>query len=77
MTLVIAGMLPGMLLHVTHKFVCFVFFNVHFLVGFGAAMMGGAFVMHCKEIPGSTLCLPLMSATVCSVGMIAFDGGVH
>jgi hypothetical protein len=42
--------------------------------------------MHCRGIPGGTLCLPGMSATlclpgmsaaVCSVGMIAFDGGVH
>jgi hypothetical protein len=86
MALVIAGMLPGMLLHVTRKCVCFVFFNVHFLVGFGAVMMGSSFVMRCRGIPGGTLCLPCMSATlcllgmsatVCSVGMIAFDGGVH
>ncbi len=61
---VIAGMLPVMLLRVKRRCVCFVFFNVRFLVGFGAAMMGGAFVICLRGKTSGTLCSMGMSVTL-------------
>jgi hypothetical protein len=56
-----ARTLLGMLLRVKPKCVYFIFFNVRFLVGFGAVMMGGAFVMHCRGTASQASFVPRVS----------------
>jgi hypothetical protein len=75
MAWVIAGMLLGMLLQVKCKCVYFVFFNVRFFVGFGAAMMGGSFLMHCRGKTSGTLCSAGMSVAICFWGLTANGRG--
>lgn len=61
-----AGTLSGMLLHVTRTCDLSVIFIIRLLVGLGAAMMGGAFVMRRREDGIGTLCSGRVCATLCS-----------
>jgi len=63
--LMIGGVLPGMLFRVTRECVHAVFFNCLGAVGFGAVIIGGAFVILVTE--WSTLCSSLASSTLCSL----------
>jgi hypothetical protein len=75
MVQVIAETLPRMLLQVKQKCVCFEFYNIHFLVGFGAAIMGGAFVMRHRGMTAGTLFSAGMSVTLCSWGLTVSGHG--
>ena len=69
---VIAGTLPGVLLRVKRTCDRGVVFRIRLLVGLGAAMIGGAFVMRCNI---GTLCSgTLCSGTLCS-GRVGGTGG--
>ncbi len=63
--LMIGGVLPGMLFRVIRECVRVVFFNFLGAVGFGAVIIGGAFVILVTE--WSTLCSSLASFTLCSL----------
>ena len=62
--LMIWGVLPGMLFRVIRECVRAVFFNCRGAVGFGALIIGGAFVIRVTE--RSTLCSSMASSTLCS-----------
>ena len=66
--------LPGMLLRVNctcnRRFV----FNTRLLVGLGAAMIGGAFVMRRRDEGVVTLCSVGVVTTLCSSGVVGVSG---
>ena len=70
-----AGTLPGMLLRVKRTCKRGVVFNIRLLVGLGAAMMGGAFVMRCREDGVVTLCSGGVIVTLCSAAALGVSGG--
>ena len=70
-----AGTLPGMLLRVKRTCERGVVFNIRLFVGLGAAMMGGAFVMRCREDGVVTLCSGGVFVTLCSAAALGVSGG--
>ena len=72
---VMAGTLPGMLLHVNRTCDRRFVFKTRLLVGLGAAMIGGAFVMRHRDEGVVTICSVGIVATLCSSGAVGVGGG--
>ena len=72
---VMVGTLPGMLLHVNRTCDRRFVFKTRLLVGLGAAMIGGAFVMRHRDEGVVTICSVGIVATLCSSGAVGVGGG--
>jgi hypothetical protein len=72
---VMVGMLPGMLLRVNRTCDRRFVFKMRLLVGLGAAMIGGAFVMRRRDEGVVTLCSVGVVVTLCSSGAVGVGGG--
>ena len=72
---VMAGMLPGMLLHVNCTCDPGPIFKTRLLVGLGAAMILGAFVMQHRDEGIVTRCSVGVVFTLCSSGVVGVGGG--
>ncbi len=70
-----AGTLPGMLLSVNRTCNRDVVFKMRLLVGLGVAMIGGAFVMRCRDEGIVTRCSVGVLVTLCSSGVVGVGGG--
>ncbi len=72
---VMAGTLPGMLLRVNRTCDLRFVFKTRLLVGLGAAMIGGAFVMRRRDEGVVTLCSVGVVTTLCSSGVVGAGAG--
>ena len=72
---VMAGTLPGMLLRVNRTCDRRFVFKMRLLVGLGAAMIGGAFVMRQRDEGVVTICSVGVVATLCSSGAVGVGSG--